>query len=448
AGGGDMLLSAFGGLELVNINYTSNVVSPTSIMSLKCYRYGSLISHYGYIYMGIGAGASGASVAVCTLESAGFPKYLFYANDIVFAGSAPHVANFRFGTDGKVTITIKALTGTAAHIIECDRTEFDNLKGRCVGSSLNRKRFCNLCIDEALLDAARLMDFPELYAYIKERDPKPHIETAPQVPVGEQTLQEQVKINADIIENSNEVFVPPEPNMPVKIDYGQQIVNKPFIFNEMQPTLIVYGDRVTLNCFVIIKQQFKGYAFNSYPQEAQPKDNIKIITVICNSFSNNINLFCYIDENGPYVYAQDDREIAANTSIVISTTYYKQFEALKQINYDSNNDGKVDIMDVWNGSGQGTHPTQSHMYDVVKKQSDLVDHHIEGTVLYNFLNNDIKLIDKLGIYKAERTAYYILDGPIVTFSFGAKLGDNIGNDFKSSSVANQIKKIANSPVHM
>ncbi|KAA6387143.1 MAG: hypothetical protein EZS28_017330, partial [Streblomastix strix] len=36
-----------------------------------------------------------------------------YADDIVFAGSAPHVANFRFGTDGKVTITIKALSGTA-----------------------------------------------------------------------------------------------------------------------------------------------------------------------------------------------------------------------------------------------------------------------------------------------------------------------------------------------
>ncbi|KAA6384072.1 MAG: hypothetical protein EZS28_020404 [Streblomastix strix] len=112
-GGGDMLLSAFGGLELVNINCTSNVVSPTSIMALKYYRYGSLINFYGYIYMGNGAGASGASVAVCTLESAGFPKYLFYADDIVFAGSAPHVANFRFGTDGKVMITIKALTGTA-----------------------------------------------------------------------------------------------------------------------------------------------------------------------------------------------------------------------------------------------------------------------------------------------------------------------------------------------
>ncbi|KAA6362346.1 MAG: hypothetical protein EZS28_042127, partial [Streblomastix strix] len=58
AGGGDMLLSAFGVLELVNINYTSNVVSPTSILALKCYRYGSLVTFYGYIYMGNGAGKS------------------------------------------------------------------------------------------------------------------------------------------------------------------------------------------------------------------------------------------------------------------------------------------------------------------------------------------------------------------------------------------------------
>ncbi|KAA6367475.1 MAG: hypothetical protein EZS28_036999 [Streblomastix strix] len=113
ADGGDMLLSAFGVLELVNINCTSNVVSLTSIMSLKCYRYGSLINFYGCIYMGYGAGTSGASVAVCTLESAGFPKYLFYADDIFFAASAPQVANFRFGTDGQVTITIKALSGIA-----------------------------------------------------------------------------------------------------------------------------------------------------------------------------------------------------------------------------------------------------------------------------------------------------------------------------------------------
>ncbi|KAA6375635.1 MAG: hypothetical protein EZS28_028840 [Streblomastix strix] len=67
-------------------------------------------STFTLIYMGSGAGASCASVAVYTLENAGFPKYLFYADDIVFAGSAPHVASYKFGTDGKVTITIKTLT--------------------------------------------------------------------------------------------------------------------------------------------------------------------------------------------------------------------------------------------------------------------------------------------------------------------------------------------------
>ncbi|KAA6341009.1 MAG: hypothetical protein EZS28_052491, partial [Streblomastix strix] len=113
AGGGDALISSLRGLELVNINYISNVVNPTSIMSLKCYRYGSIVNFYAYIYMDNGAGESDASVAVCTLANSGFPKLYFQANDIVFAGSAPHVASSKFGTDGKVATTIKALTGTA-----------------------------------------------------------------------------------------------------------------------------------------------------------------------------------------------------------------------------------------------------------------------------------------------------------------------------------------------
>ncbi|KAA6373671.1 MAG: hypothetical protein EZS28_030801 [Streblomastix strix] len=93
--------------------------------------------------------------------------------------------------------------------------------------------------DETFLDATGLMDFPEIYAYIRERRSQPQIEAAPPVPIGEQALQEQVKINANIFENRNDIFVTPETNMPFKIDYGQQIENKPFVFNEMQPILIV-----------------------------------------------------------------------------------------------------------------------------------------------------------------------------------------------------------------
>ncbi|KAA6381443.1 MAG: hypothetical protein EZS28_023031 [Streblomastix strix] len=62
----------------------------------------------------------------------------------------------------------------------------------------------NVYIDERLLDAAGLSDFPELYAYIKERYPKPIGELPQSVPIGDQTLQQQVKNNDDIIQASNE----------------------------------------------------------------------------------------------------------------------------------------------------------------------------------------------------------------------------------------------------
>ncbi|KAA6396551.1 MAG: hypothetical protein EZS28_007927 [Streblomastix strix] len=74
AGGGDVLLSSFTGLKLVNITYTCNEVSQTQIVVEKCLRYGQLINFYSYIYMGAGTGTSCASVAVCTLDNAGFPK--------------------------------------------------------------------------------------------------------------------------------------------------------------------------------------------------------------------------------------------------------------------------------------------------------------------------------------------------------------------------------------
>lgn len=39
--------------------------------------------------------------------------------------------------------------------------------------------------------------------------------------------------------------------------------------------------------------------------------------------------------------------------IIINSTYYRKYEQLKQITYDSNGDGKVDIMDTWNENGRG-----------------------------------------------------------------------------------------------
>ncbi|KAA6378236.1 MAG: hypothetical protein EZS28_026237, partial [Streblomastix strix] len=216
AGGGDKLLSAFGGLELVTISYTSNVVSPTSISSLKFYRYGSPVTFYGYIYMGNGAGASGASVAVCTLESAGFPKYLFYADDIVFAGSAPYITNFRFGTEQKVTITIIALTGTAVLFLNYEISY----------------EISSVYIDEALLDATGLSKFPVLYAYIHERESKPIVDgIANQLIVGPQYLHDQVK------DNDEKLSVQPLPPSPITpIPVAAEVITVP-LYTLTQPLL-------------------------------------------------------------------------------------------------------------------------------------------------------------------------------------------------------------------
>ncbi|KAA6375463.1 MAG: hypothetical protein EZS28_029011 [Streblomastix strix] len=97
------------------------------------------------------------------------------------------------------------------------------------------------------INAAGLSDFPELYAYIKERYPKPIGELPQPVPIGDQTLQQQVKNNDDIIYASNEVFEPPVPNAITKLDLSSQLERNSFLASSgSDPTLIVYGDRITL----------------------------------------------------------------------------------------------------------------------------------------------------------------------------------------------------------
>ncbi|KAA6389539.1 MAG: hypothetical protein EZS28_014932 [Streblomastix strix] len=56
----------------------------------------------------------------------------------------------------------------------------------------------NECINEALHDAVGLSEFPELYAYIHEREPKPIVGgITNQTIVGSQYFQDQVKVNDD-----------------------------------------------------------------------------------------------------------------------------------------------------------------------------------------------------------------------------------------------------------
>ncbi|KAA6360320.1 MAG: hypothetical protein EZS28_044152, partial [Streblomastix strix] len=279
-------------------------------------------------------------------------------------------------------------------------------------------------LDEALLNAAGLSDFPELYAYIRERDQEP-VPSAERIPIEQQTLQKQVKDNDDILFNTNEEFVPPVSNATQLLNLSSQLERSSFLASSgSDPQLIVYDDRVTLTVSYETTGLFpNGYLFKSCPEEARPKAGDKVIALVGTNTTNKNSIFCYIDQNGPLIISTS--QIPSKTGLFINVTYYKKYEQSKIINYDANNAGRVDIMDTWHVNSKGTFETQSHVYETVKKQTDLIATGLFGDNKVNYLNSDIKLEDELAIYKADRAAFFIKDGPFITFSFGAKLGQII-----------------------
>ncbi|KAA6401962.1 MAG: hypothetical protein EZS28_002506 [Streblomastix strix] len=269
----------------------------------------------------------------------------------------------------------------------------------------------NVYIDERLLDAAGLSEFPELYAYIKERYPKPIGELSQPVPIGEQTLQQQVKNNDDVIHTSNEAFAPPVPNAIMKLDLNSQLEQQSFLASSgSDPQLIVYGDRITLTTSyatiglfssgVQLGGQLSGYLFKSYPPETRPKAGDQVIALVGTDAPNT--------------------QISSNTALVLNIRYYKSQESSKKINYDANNDGKIDIMDTCNQNEKGQFEAQSYVYETVKKQTDLIEAGVQGLNRSNYLNSEIKLMDELALYKANRAAYFIKDRPFIIYSLGQK----------------------------
>ncbi|KAA6364557.1 MAG: hypothetical protein EZS28_039916, partial [Streblomastix strix] len=198
------------------------------------------------------------------------------------------------------------------------------------------------------------------------------------------------------------------------------------------PQLIVYGDRVTLTASYETTGLFPNvYLFKSYPEEARPKAGDKVIALVETNTTNKNSIFCYIDQNGPFIISTS--QIPSKTGLFISVTYYNKYESSKKINYDANNDGIINIMDTWHVNGKGSFETSSHVYETVKKQTDLIATGLFGDVKVNYLNSDIKLQDELAIYKADRAAFFIKEGPFITFSFGAKLGQIIQSQANSEN---------------
>ncbi|KAA6387366.1 MAG: hypothetical protein EZS28_017107 [Streblomastix strix] len=287
-------------------------------------------------------------------------------------------------------------------------------------------------LDEALLDAAWFSDFPELYAYIRERYQE-SVPLAQAIPIGEQNLQKQLKDNDDILNNTNEEFVPPVSNAPTKLDLSSLLERSSFLASSgSDPQLIMYGDRVTFTASYETTGLFlNGYLFKSYLEEVKPKVGDKVIALVGTNTTNKNSIFCYIDQNGPFIISIS--QIPSKTGLFINVTYYKKYEQSKMINYDANNDGIVNIMDTWHVNGKGTFETSSYVYDTVKKQSELITIGLFGDNKVNYLNSVIKLQDELAIYKADRAAFFINEGPFITFSFGAKLGQIIQQQVNSEN---------------
>ncbi|KAA6370779.1 MAG: hypothetical protein EZS28_033695 [Streblomastix strix] len=81
----------------------------------------------------------------------------------------------------------------------------------------------NVYIDEALLDAASLSEFQELYAYIHEREHKPIVDgITTQIIVGLQYLQYQVNDNVDKLS-----VQPPPPTLITPIPDAADVITIP-----------------------------------------------------------------------------------------------------------------------------------------------------------------------------------------------------------------------------
>ncbi|KAA6378292.1 MAG: hypothetical protein EZS28_026181, partial [Streblomastix strix] len=130
--------------------------------------------------------------------------------------------------------------------------------------------------DERLLDAAGLSDFSELYTYIKERYPKLLVQQPQPVPIGDQTLQQQVKNNDDIIYGSrdlNDEFESPVPNAITKLDLSSQLEQQSFLASSgSDPQLIVYGERIALSASNATTGLFPGGGQCTNTNESAPED--------------------------------------------------------------------------------------------------------------------------------------------------------------------------------
>ncbi|KAA6372308.1 MAG: hypothetical protein EZS28_032167, partial [Streblomastix strix] len=166
-------------------------------------------------------------------------------------------------------------------------------------------KLSNVYIDEALLDAAGLSEFPELYAYIHECQPKPIIDgMANQIIVEPQYLQDQVKDNNDKLN----VQPIPQPIAPIEIPQVQifkipksQLAANVQMYNPTHEYFYFYKlrNKVVYNIGLYLTDDFMGFVFTNFLEELWPFS--KHALVLGDDVGHKQNVMGYIREKGPYL---------------------------------------------------------------------------------------------------------------------------------------------------
>ncbi|KAA6365164.1 MAG: hypothetical protein EZS28_039309, partial [Streblomastix strix] len=301
-------------------------------------------------------------------------------------------------------------------------------------------------VDEALLDAAGLSDFPELYAYIHEREPKPIVDgTANQIIIGPQYLQDQVKDNDDKLN----VQPIPQPIVPVETPQVQifkipksQLAPNVQMYNPADEYFYFYKlrNKVVYNIGLYLSNDFMGFIFTNFLEELYPFS--KHALVLGDDVGHKQNVMGYISEKGPYLgvsigSVDQVTSIKGNIHVAIAGVYYTDYEPLKRATNDVNGDGKINILDDWHvNSIIDEMKSMSWVQDVVQKQTEAIGDGVQPydpsqpVSLSNYFNNNTKLVNN-NTFGPLRAAYFVKEGPICTFNFQAEVSSqHINNVFK------------------
>ncbi|KAA6391481.1 MAG: hypothetical protein EZS28_012993, partial [Streblomastix strix] len=307
-------------------------------------------------------------------------------------------------------------------------------------------KMSNVYIDEALLDATDLSEFPELYAYIHECESKPIVYgTANQIVVGPQYLQDQVK------DNDDKLHVQPAPQTIVPIEIPQVEIFKIFksqlaancqMYNPADEYFYFYKlrNKVVYNIGLYLNNEFMGFIFTNFPEEFWPFS--KHALVLGDDVGHKQNVMGYISEKGFYLGASigsvdQVTSIKGNTHIAIAGVYYTDYESLKRATTDVNDDGKINIVDEWhvNSIIDGM-KSEQWIQDAVQKQTEVIDdgaQHYDPSMpvsLSIYFNNNTKLVNN-NTFGPLRAAYFVKEGPICTFNFQAEVSSyHVNNVFK------------------